>query len=589
MGIPRFFSWLQRQNFHGVLNPTIPGNVSVMIFDMNSLIHEALHIAYAYDSYFNPKRAEYIRKAPKGKVEQEFYSNLMTLVMNAVTRVAPKDYIVMAVDGVAPQAKIQQQRQRRYRGHRIPREETEELRKPIIDPNMVTPGTAFMFRLDDFLTSWLSRNGFQLMATKVIYSSHLVPGEGEHKYLELLRSGQIPTTGVHVVHGMDADLFILSMISPVPRVYITRDDIGDIVSINNLRHNFLRYKIPAEDFAFLTFFIGNDFLPHQPSLLNMKKAFDALVSAYPGKLVEKTPQGHRINWKNLQKLFKTMKVYETSLISEEAIHGFKSKSIPFEKALESKSRIEKPRTEEEQAQTLKSHGVAVHEYTFNFDIFRNYWYCHALSPKGDTHILDLILGKEAFPITEKKIKEMATEYLKGLAWNIVYYLDGREKMALDYFYPYHYAPLFYDLCNILPTLDTTPLEKVFREDENPEIRSFGPLEQLLAVLPFESEGLLPPEIKSLMEFNSPIYDMFPHTFLLDRMMTNQSWEGVALLPFAEGTRIINAVNSLELPEKILEKYQPGKDLVVAIEETELGLYRKRKEHISKIKSITKKK
>ncbi len=611
MGIPRFFAWLKKQNYPDVLQDAIPANVDWLIFDTNSLFHQAHQITYAYGDYFTKERAEYVRRADPDKVEREFRDTLITLLMTAVDRVHPTQGILIAVDGVAPQAKIQQQRQRRYKGPRTSdkddeelsenltpneqriRDQLNELRRPIVDPNRITPGTEFMFRLDDFLKTWLKtpKNTLQLGVQRIIYSSHLVPGEGEHKYLELLRSGDIPSTGIHVIHGMDADLFILSLIAPVERIFITRDDIQEIVSIQNFRHTLYRlmkHETTPVDFAVLTFFIGNDFLPHQPSLLDMKRGINALISAYveAGKpLTKKTPEGHMIIWENMEAFLRVMMANEGVLLANEAVKGFKYPSIPFEQALGIQVTQREFKTPEAQAKALRTQRTAHKKYTFHYDTFRDHWYINALGPRGDTSILEFLMLREVYPASVDRIVEQNIAYLRGLAWNLAYYMDGWNRASLEYVYPYHHVPLFSDLVTVLTAQRETGSldEGVFREPGSEY--NFNPIHQLLAVLPFESQELLPLEVRDLMNLDSPIYDMYPNQFIVDREATNRKWEGIAVIPYAESDRIIAAVAEVPFPEKRWERYQVADNFVVVLKEEDVNLIRKQREQLAKVQQL----
>ncbi|GAG84327.1 unnamed protein product [marine sediment metagenome] len=126
--------------------------------------------------------------------------------MEKVNTIAPRHTLVLAVDGVAPVAKIQQQRQRRYRS-------AQENVDPVFDTARISPGTPLMKRLDEQLRLWLNINKSMLPQT-VIYSSYMVRGEGEHKILYYFRNGDIPTIhgGAHIVDGVDADLYMLFLV-----------------------------------------------------------------------------------------------------------------------------------------------------------------------------------------------------------------------------------------------------------------------------------------------------------------------------------------------------------------------------------------
>ena len=58
--------------------------------------------------------------------------------------------------------------------------------KSFFDKTSITPGTDFMNKLDEYLLSWLETNSYKLPEL-IIYSSHRLIGEGEHKIYHLLK------------------------------------------------------------------------------------------------------------------------------------------------------------------------------------------------------------------------------------------------------------------------------------------------------------------------------------------------------------------------------------------------------------------
>lgn len=102
--------------------------------------------------------------------------------------VRPRRLLFMAIDGVAPRAKMNQQRSRRFKSAKERLEAEAELiaRGELppgggFDSNCITPGTPFMARLGAHLRFFVRRKMADdpaWRAPRIVLSGHDVPGEG---------------------------------------------------------------------------------------------------------------------------------------------------------------------------------------------------------------------------------------------------------------------------------------------------------------------------------------------------------------------------------------------------------------------------
>ena len=103
-----------------------------------------------------------------------------------------------------------------------------------------------------------------------------------------------------------------------------------------------------------------------------------------------------------------------------------------------------------------------------------------------------------------------------------------------WYFRYRYAPLASDMVNLASITVSFNLGQPFR-----------PLEQLLGVLPPASRNFLPPVYRDMMVGDSAIADFYPLQFAVDMNGKRNSWEGIALIPFIEERRLLDAVAKLD--------------------------------------------
>jgi 5'-3' exoribonuclease 1 len=149
---------------------------------MNGVFHNSAQKVYKYGNYkINPRLFDKSRQKPNARLQQlQMFQDVCSTVEELFHIVKPKKNLVLCVDGTAPIAKQNQQRQRRFRSSA---ESTEE--SPF-DTCCITPGTVFMDHLSKYIDWYIKKRISEDQRwgnIQVIFSNEKCPGEGEHKLI----------------------------------------------------------------------------------------------------------------------------------------------------------------------------------------------------------------------------------------------------------------------------------------------------------------------------------------------------------------------------------------------------------------------
>ena len=135
-------------------------------------------------------------------------------------------------------------------------------------------------------------------------------------------------------------------------------------------------------------------------------------------------------------------------------------------------------------------------------------------------------------------EKMVYEYLRGLKWVTLYYFDTCP--SWNYYYKYDHPPFMYDVYNYIKNKDD-----IFNNIKFDLGKALAPYEQLLCVLPKESNFLLPKPLRKLMlNVNSSLTHLYPNKYKIDLINKKKYWMGIPELPSLE----------IELIKSTIKKY-----------------------------------
>jgi 5'-3' exonuclease len=445
--------------------------------------------------------------------KQECFKSFIDDLQTIINEASPRVMVFIALDGSAPIAKQAQQRQRRFVSTRASNSD----RSSEFSSVMITPGSEFMNELD----RWLKFDGIPLLVVgkncSVIFSPCLIPGEGEHKILDYIRqrSGVDEKFRMHNTHcmfGPDGDLIMLTMATPVEKIYLLRDgrEIGtyDFLDVSSIRKDMKgvmfwnTFNTPpvqnrtttdvANDFIFAGFFVGNDFLPKiqmffflEDGLEMMLRSIDAL--AISGKFIT---CGGRIT-PLIKNFISSMACVESKMISDQQY-------------------VQVPQTEDDRFVNWTLIGALKEGGRLDFEKYRSDFYKSKFE-------IDVSL-------CASKLVNVCEKYWRMLLWVFNYYTQGVKSAGWEELYPYHYAPLMTDLMRYLNTLPNEKLTPVFVEGS-----PSTPMTQLCSILPPQANYLVPEKYRSLLSGNL--------NFSIDYEGKTKEYQGVALIDFVDTAHV----------------------------------------------------
>lgn len=527
MGVPGFFLWLWKKykKEHFVLNlKDIKEDFKTkwLCLDANCLLH--------------PKCFEVLAENPNytntGVLENKMMNKCIEYIEKLYSDIRPTEGLYIAIDGVAPVAKIKQQRSRRFKSVQD-REMFDRLKKKhgveitrFWNNSAITPGTNFMSKLTSKLIGWAKKQSYP-----IIFSTAQTPMEGEHKILDFIRKREKDNkNGPYTIYGLDADLIFLGMATQRKDIYLLREanqldrtkneEVLNIVDLEKMKDclvSEIRGSLTEDEdnscklsdqeiineFIFMGYFLGNDFLPHMVTLDIYTNGIPDLIKNWVECYQEKYQTIVKIENKKVVLNQEMLLLFIKKLADkeEEILADLPNKkhykrplsSDPYEKAKQIvetlRFRVKDP---------IKIGEDDFESYSKRY--YQHYFYDDSL----ETRI------------------EVAFHFIKTILWSTKYYFEGCP--SWDYYYPFSFAPFIKDLVEALKAMDLNKIKFYLG-------KPLKPFEQLLTVLPPQSAYLLPRPLQTLFkDKKSELLHLYPLSFQQDFLHKRQYWQGIPLLP-----------------------------------------------------------
>jgi len=586
MGVPNFFlKIIQNKYYKNVHSGVKNGSLSCDYFflDYNGIVYKA---------YDRIKKTIESKNLSKNEIEDIIIAEVIRYTKYLICDVVkPKLLTYIALDGPAPRAKMVQQRSRRYIGYYEKNlMKKEKLRLKLIDNNSnewdksanISPGTEFMAKLSNALLEVIKAKGFTIHSPnmKIVLSDGNVPGEGEHKFMPVIKDMINKKTYENMniyIYGSDADLIILSMASHKNNIHIIREvqETRDLMknyesyeflqlNIDNLSnafnhdltrvfkdHTFDRLRI-LNDYVFLTFLVGNDFVISMPFLKIRNEGLKLLIAIYHDIKLNHTDylvNNNKININFFKELMFEISKKEDFAMKEQQreinklLNGYKdsrridqeSKMTPFEIYASRYSHLQVCSSDHPLFEEYHNEFKKIN-YEQEYNVWKDEYYRYYLNAD--------INNKEEY----LKIRnEIVTNYLESLMFNLNYYFYGVPSWR--WHYEYRISPLISDICYVLEN-NIVDMNKITFEKDEP----YTPFQQLMLILPPQMADLVPSVLRPIMIDDKLLCTQFyPIDFKLDVVNRIKTIYSEAILPEIDEELLIGTVKKYEEKLSVEEK------------------------------------
>ncbi len=585
MGIPRFFGQII-EKFPKTHFWKANQHIDHFFIDFNSIV---------YDTHASIDK-EKTNQMSTSQYESFLIKQVVAALTKMIVEVAkPKKTCYIAMDGPAPRAKMIQQRWRRFKGYHDEIYFTELKKKHGIEiPKHnwktvnVSPGTKFMEKLSFEIVKAIKESKFNKhqKSLKIIFSDSNIPGEGEHKFMPMVRSLVNKKDETVCMYSPDADVIVLAMsthksnilILRRPRIdseietkqYISQGVEYFYLDIDVYRAAFIEANIGVDigkdevriitDYVFLTFLGGNDFVIPIPYLqIKKERALDILINLYRKYLplyseyliyfVKGQPMINMQFFKSIiDEIVRSEDYYMRGI--QIRINKVKNEGLGDERRLsneEGKTLYEKERAQYEHYPYYSKLHPEYKKYEpifskLNFSLPKHEW-----KHQYYQHFFNISMeDQEEYNSYRSKV---CLNYLEAFVFTLRYYFNSTPP-SWNWFYHFRAPPTISDLKINLDKF-IPDLNKIQFECGKP----YQPFDQLMMILPPQLGDYLPKGYGKLMD--DELLPYYPIGFELDVIIGEKHIYAEPILPIIDDKKVINETKKIKLSTLDKKRNQLG--------------------------------
>jgi 5'-3' exonuclease len=322
--------------------------------------------------------------------------------------------------------------------------------------------------------------------------------------------------------------------------------------INKSEKTYDKYRI-INDFIFLCYFCGNDFLPNIPSL-NIKppnkkvpNGIETIFESYATSMMEI----NNINNGELQYLItNTNKIKINQILFLNILKILSDDETTYYTDLYNHRRyikrststdlfdIDKHNFEENIISDFKDQiqlgnpKLKLIDWKYNY--YKHYFHIHIDKTK----------------LSDNSLNSVIDDYIRGLVWTNYYYFDKCKDY--EWYFEHHHGLFISDIYSYLQRFPNklTTYEELYSHGVWYQGK-IKPLHQLMLVLPHESSYLIPSSYRTLM-FGYKLKKYFPNNIMdikMDYLYKNKGWQNIPMINIIPPNKILQLTSKIILREE----------------------------------------